>query len=92
MTKRFQCPEPGCGKTTQSYLTMHTHVVYKHNMRPDDAKEYILSNLSKLEEVQGETGITGRERLNRLFELNYIFTYNLSYNYNFVRRIVLFKG
>jgi len=64
--KRFHCPEPKCGKTTQSFVTMHTHVIYKHDLRPSEARSLILSNLSKLQDVKNETGTEGRERLYRL--------------------------
>ena len=61
LTKKWNCPEPGCEKTTQSFLTLHTHVIYKHDLRPSEARTHILSNLSKLKEVENATGTEGRE-------------------------------
>ena len=45
MTNKFKCPR--CGNETRSSSTMHTHLIYKHDMSPSDARTMLSPHSSQ---------------------------------------------
>jgi len=62
-TKHLHCPLcPGDFARESNLLT---HVIFRHDRSPSEARAILSNTLSNLEEVNHAVGTEGRERLNR---------------------------